>query len=281
MTRRKNRRSIATGPAQKASKRGRVSRRNLRYQSLERREVLSALSLVEGGVLASLGAADLPPPAPASEIRRFYSAPDVVPVVTEGKYFLTVNLGSGYRAHPLETAINDEFFSYRDFNVQGIIDTDDYGVPLTRTDLIDVTSTPNATLLLNDNGWRLRMVQSAGEKILNKSTTFQNAVFFTSFTPGAAANACVASKGLNRLYRVNVLNGNPLTNLDGSVDGPDDPLTEDDRFRYLQQGGIAPEAIFLFPEDQPDEPVVCIGVECAPPGISNDLTRTFWTQDGA
>ena len=237
-------------------------------------------SLVEGGVLASFGAADLPQPAALSDIRRFYASPDIVPVVSQDKYFLTVNIGSGYRAHPLDTQSNDEFFSIRDFNVQGVIKTTDYGKPLTRSSLVDITNNASPALLLTDNGWRLRMVQSTGEKILNKSTTFQNSVFFTSFTPGAAANACVASKGLNRLYRVNVLDGSPVTNLDGSVDEPDDPLTESDRYSNLQQGGIAPEAIFLFPEDQPDKPVVCIGVECPPVPLDNQLIRTFWTQDG-
>ncbi len=51
MIRRKNRRSIANRPAQEISARARVSRRNLQYQSLERREVLSAVSFVEGGTV--------------------------------------------------------------------------------------------------------------------------------------------------------------------------------------------------------------------------------------
>ena len=237
--------------------------------------------LVEGGMIASLGAAHLPPPRPASEIRRFYAAPDIVPVVSQGKYFLTINLGSGYRAHPLDATTNDEFFSVRDFNVQGVIDTDDYPTtPLTRSGLLDITNDTNPTLLLSDNGWRLRMVQAAGEKILNKSMTFQNSVFFTSFTPGARSNVCIASKGLNRLYRVSILDGSPLTNLDGSVDGPDDLLSADDRYTNLQQGGIAPEVVLLFPEDQPDQPVVCIGVECPPVSVESKLVRTFWSEHG-
>ena len=41
--------------------------------------------------------------------------PDIVPVVKRGTYYLTINLGSGFRAHPLDTATADEFFSIRDF----------------------------------------------------------------------------------------------------------------------------------------------------------------------
>jgi type IV pilus assembly protein PilY1 len=237
-------------------------------------------ALVEGGVIASLGAADLPAPQPPGEVRRFYSTPDVVPVVTQGRYFLTVNLGSGFRAHPLDTTGRDEFFSIRDFRVQGVIDTADYPTPLRRAGLVDVTNNANPELLLTDRGWRLRMVLSAGEKILNPSTTFQNSVFFTSYTPGVAANACVAARGLNRLYQVDVRTGGAVTNLDESIDGPDDPLTESDRYRDLQQGGIAPEVTFLFPADGADEPVACIGIECLTPAVGDDLVRTFWTQQG-
>jgi type IV pilus assembly protein PilY1 len=241
----------------------------------------AGMDLVEGGVIASLGAAHLPSPRPASEIRRFYAAPDIVPVVSRDRYFLTINLGSGYRAHPLDATTNDEFFSIRDFDVLGVIDTEDYpATPLTRSGLLDITNDTNPTLLPTDNGWRLRMARAGGEKILNKSTTFQNSVFFTSFTPGARANACVASNGLNRLYRVDIRDGSPLTNLDGSVDGPDDLLTAEDRYTNLQQGGIAPEVVFVFPPDRTDEPVVCIGVECPPVSIDSKLVRTFWTQDG-
>jgi type IV pilus assembly protein PilY1 len=240
----------------------------------------SANALVEGGVLASLGAAHLPSPPPPSEVRRFYAAPDVVPVVSQGRYFLTINLGSGFRAHPLDTTTRDEFFSIRDFRVNEVIDSDSYPTPLTRAALVDVTNDANPELALTDRGWRLRMVQSAGEKILNRSTTFQNSVFFTSFTPGTSGDSCVAARGLNRLYQVDVRTGGAVTNLDGSIDGPDDPLTESDRYRSLRQGGIAPEVIFLFPEDAPDVPVACIGAECLTPEIDSRLIRTYWTQDG-
>jgi type IV pilus assembly protein PilY1 len=241
----------------------------------------AAGALVEGGVLASLGAAHLPSPPPPGEVRRFYAAPDVVPVVTRGRYFLTVNLGSGFRAHPLDTTVRDEFFSIRDYRVNEVIDSDGYPTPLTRTALVDVTNDANPELLPTDRGWRLRMVQSAGEKILNRSTTFQNSVFFTSFSPGISGERCVAASGLNRLYQVDVRTGGAVTNLDGSIDGPDDPLTESDRYRSLRQGGIAPEVIFLFPEDAPDVPVACIGAECLTPEVDNRLIRTYWTQEGA
>ena len=234
--------------------------------------------LVEGGVIASLGGAAEETPLQA-DTRRFYAQPDVVPVIIQDRLVLTVNLGSGYRAHPLDTDIDDAFFSVRDYKVFDVIASEDYGPPLTRADLDDITTDPNPTLDVDADGWRLSMVQSSGEKILSQSFTFQGAVFFSSFSPGAAANTCVASSGLNRLYRVNVKDGSPNTNLDQPIDDPEE-LTEEDRFIELKQGGIAPRPVFLFPRDQSDRPIACIGVECLPPGIDNDLVRTIWTQDG-
>jgi hypothetical protein len=125
-------------------------------------------------------------------------------------------------------------------------------------------------------------VQSVGEKVVSESRTFNNTVFFDSFTPGNAANVCTASGGSNRLYEVSVLDGRPVTNLDTAPDpnNPNNNLTLTDRFRSLKQGGLAPEPVFLFPQDQPDRPIACIGVECFPPGFSNVPKRTLWSQTG-
>ena len=106
--------------------------------------------------------------------------------------------------------------------------------------------------------------------------TFADAVLFNSFTPSGAPSACLPAGGINRLYVISVLDGRPLTNLDGSVD-PD--LTQDDRFMTLQQGGIAPTPAFLFPADRPGNPVVCVGLECMDPNFNAGVNRTFWVQD--
>ena len=233
--------------------------------------------LVEGGVLASVGAADLGANPPDTEIRRFYATPDIVPVVTEHLTYLAVNIGSGYRAHPMWTAIDDEFYSIRDFNVFNAVESADYGPPVTRADLLDITNDTDPVLLPTDAGWRLGMVQDSGEKVLAESFTFNNQVFFTSFSPNNTGAACIAGPGTNRLYRVSVRDGSPVINLDESTDETD--LTEEDRYVQLDQGGIAPEPIFVFPEDLKGEPVACVGVECFDPGFDGNAIRTYWFQD--
>ncbi len=235
--------------------------------------------LVEGGMLATLGAADLPSPPPASEIRRFYASPDVVAVLSDepGESYLSINIGSGHRARPLASATQDEFFAVRDFNIFNVVETDDYEEPVNRDNLLDITNDTAPTMLPTDPGWRLRMVESGGEKVLTESFSFDGEIFFTSFSPGGTS-ACEASKGTNRLYRVNITDGSPVPPIDNPYP-PDEPPEEDDRFKQLKQGGIAPDAVFFFPEDKEGDPILCIGAECIDPGFDERTNRTYWSQD--
>lgn len=237
--------------------------------------------LVQGGLLATLGAADLEEPRPLADVRRFYATPDVALVVSDNRKFLSVSVGSGHREHPLDTATDDEFFSVRDFDVFEKLKNDEYTAPVTRDDLVDITDDAAPELAYDAAGWRLSLDQSPGEKVVAESLTFNNTVFFVSFSPGGNGDACVAAGGRNRLYEVSVFDGAPRTNLDGSIDpndpeGGPGPLTPEDRFQDLAQGGLAPKPVIFF---EPD-PLRCVGVECAPPGIANPPVRTRWTQDG-
>ncbi len=85
------------------------------------------------------------------------------------------------------------------------------------------------------------------------------------------------------------VDGSPTVNLDESADP--EVLTLRDRFQDLEQGGISPEVVFIFPS--PDDPENCEGEECTPPPVclvgleacqaefNNAPVRTFWTQEGA
>lgn len=227
----------------------------------------------EGGVLAVLGGSDLGGSPPASEVRRFYAAPDVVPVIRNENTFMALNIGSGYRAHPLDTTADDQFFSVRDFSAFEVIATEDYPAPYTVDDFVDITNADEPILQPDDAGWRLRMVLGDGEKVLSPATTFAGTVFFTSFTPASAGNACVPTGGLNRLYAVSILDGSAQTNLDQPVDDSD----PSDRAIELAQGGIAssPQVVLL---PGADEPVVMVGTEAPTTRPQPPLIRTFWVQ---
>ncbi len=246
-----------------------------------------AAKLVEGGVLATLGAADLGKNPPPASVRRFYNQIDVVPVLAFEKVFLSINLGSGYRAHPLDGEAEDQFFSVRDFAVFDVIPSDEYPEPLTVDDLVDVSNDANPVLSFADAGWRFLLSNGIGEKVLSRSVTFNNSVFFTSFLPGSAAGTCAPAGGSNRLYQVSVLSGAALTNFD-SPELPGE-LSVADRSRELSQGGIAPAPAFLFTDSGVR---ACVGLECFAPGAGSDggdggdnefkrFIRSFWFPDRA
>ncbi len=263
--------------------------------------------LVAGGVIATFGA-ESGAPGEAGE-RRFFAAPDIAifrdPV--QDRRFLSVSLGSGYRSHPLDDRTADRFYSVRDPNVftrfaQPWYDGLDDNRIVTEATLVDITDEPAGTILdPADDGWLIRM--RPGEKVLSESRTFDNRVFFTSFQPRLDDfAACNPGGGINRLYEVSVVNGDPPPPRDAEVIDPDlvpdgDPVADGDavpaaeaRSRELQQAGIAPEVLFIFPS--PEDPENCVGRECAPdpvgcaglecfrPGFENVPVRTFWTEDG-
>ena len=123
--------------------------------------------------------------------------------------------------------------------------------------------------------------------VLSESTVFNQEVFFVAFSPDTvAAQDCSVRVGRNFLYRVSLLNGDPIVD---NIDAVEDTIADALRVTELQQGGIAPSPQFLFPSpDDPDctgaacspPPLGCVGVECFDPGFANNPVRTLWTQDG-
>ncbi len=245
--------------------------------------------LVAGGVIGTFGAES--GAAGAANERRFFVAPDIAIFrdTEQDKRYLSISIGSGWRAHPLDTLTDERFYSIRDPYVfkqftQPWYDGLGAGQIVTEANLVDVTNQPAGSVIgPNDRGWMLTL--RAGEKILSESRTFNDQVFVVSFQPNIAQlEACNPGGGTNRLYRVSVVNGDPPPPEDAAVPDPD-PRSEE-----LLQEGIAPETVFLFPS--PDDPVNCVGKECAPdpvgcvgvecfdPGFDNLPVRTFWTQDG-
>ncbi len=236
--------------------------------------------LVAGGVLASLGAAASDSPE-AADVRRFHATPDVVFVNCQRGNFLAINLGSGYRGHPLDTDVEDAFFSVRDANVYLPIATTAYPEqPAGVADLFDITTNPAAVLPVDAAGWRLRMVQDPGEKVLSGAITLNQVTFFTSFAPGSNVSACEGGTGINRTYQVDTCNGRPINNLDGDTEPG--PLGVEDRARELSQTGIAPEILFLSTDYAASGMLGCVGLECfgTPAGAgAGRLPRTFWSTE--
>ena len=125
------------------------------------------------------------------------------------------------------------------------------------------------------------------QKVLADSVTFDNEIFFVGFSPQSNSQVnCTAGQGTNFLYRMSVINGDPVVN---NLDALDPADADDARAETLAQGGIAPSPTILFPSpDDPDcqgaacspPPIGCVGVECFDPGFVNNPVRTLWSQDG-
>jgi len=249
----------------------------------------SASNLVTGGVIARLGSAGLGSPTLA-DARRFYYAPDVALATTRAGTFLHIGIGSGFRAHPNETANLNRFYALRDYDPFRHLTQAEFNARtvITEDHLADITDPddPNAVVEHGSAGWMLRL--RTGEKVLAEARTFDNEVYFTTFTPDAAPDgtSCEPRLGTNRLYVVSLFDGAPVTNLDGSLD--EDELTIGDRAMEFQ-GSIASEVSFLFPSVADPEncvgdecrplPIVCVDLFCFPTSFGNNPIRTFWRQE--
>jgi type IV pilus assembly protein PilY1 len=244
-------------------------------------------NLVTGGVIAQLGAEGTATPT-AADTRRFYTAPDVSLVTDDEQQrrYISISLGTGYRAHPFDLSASDRFYSVRDKDVFNQLDQDaydDYDIAVDG-DLVEVSGQTQTVITSSDRGWKFTL--PANQKVLSDSLTFDDQVFFVAFTPDSNSEAtCAAGKGTNFLYRVSAINGDPVV---PNIDTLDPLISDDERRETLQQGGIAPSPAILFPSEDPDctdedcgqPPLGCVGVECFDPGFKNNPVRTLWTQDG-
>ncbi len=244
---------------------------------------------VTGGVIAQLGAEGLGSPT-LPDTRRFYTSPDISIFTSDRleRRFLSISIGSGYRAHPLANNNADRFYSVRDKNVFNQLSQDDYNnlTVVTDASLVEVGGQSQVELDIADTGWKFTLPNT--QKVLSDSITFNDEIFFVAFSPeNNTTNTCSVGAGTNFLYRVSVFNGDPIVN---NLDDLADDDADDARRQTLAQGGIAPTPTVLFPSpDDPDNchgdeckppPLMCVGVECPPMDLDIPPVRTLWTQDG-
>ncbi|OLB14920.1 MAG: hypothetical protein AUH10_03135 [Gammaproteobacteria bacterium 13_2_20CM_66_19] len=233
----------------------------------------------------------------AAATRRFYNPPDVAEVTVRGtSAFFNLAIGSGYRGHPLngglphptpDTTIQDRFYAIRDYHPFDKLTQAQYNALTVTHDsdanLIDITNSVQPTIPMGALGWKLLLDQPSnswvGEKVLATSTTFNDQVLFTTYTPNASgsSNPCTPGAGNNRLYVVSVFDGSPVDNLSNQSN-----LATADRWITLAQGGIAPGVTFLFPAGANGKPVITVGPEIPPiPASFNSRQKTVWSEQDA
>src|SRR5690554_1535673 len=182
------------------------------------------------GVFADLGGNGV-------NARRFYHTPDVALVNSGGVPKLAVNIGSGYRGHPLHTVIQDRFYSLQ---TSTLTYTANEGA-ITENDLADLTSivaeeTADAAVATT-NGWMIKL-GNAGEKVLSSALTVNNVIYFNTYEPTAIADSCQANVGTNRAYSVSLRNGTPIRSVGET------PVASD-RYTTITTSGLLPDPVVV------------------------------------
>ncbi|WP_028293417.1 PilC/PilY family type IV pilus protein [Oceanobacter kriegii] len=167
----------------------------------------SPSTFAKGGVVANLGSDN-------TEISnvRFFSSLDVSYIdegtfetesngqtieFTQGRYQLVI--GSGYRAHPLNTTTVDNIYFINDFDTTTVPDS----YPnLQKSDLADLTNTGSSTLAQQRAGAYYKLTES-GEKVLSDAITMDGYSYVTSYKPEAtsARSGCEPDIGESTVYR--------------------------------------------------------------------------------
>ncbi|UCC14298.1 MAG: hypothetical protein JSW21_13280, partial [Gammaproteobacteria bacterium] len=185
--------------------------------------------------------------------RRFFHAPDVVPFRDSTGDYDAVVIGSGNRASPLGSTVDNYMFMIKDRAVS-TIDPPPSGslTPTNVGDLANITNCTQASSCATTglaNGWKLEL-EVGGEKSLATPITLSGIVFFTTFVPPGSSDIdaqCVPPEGEGRLYAVGLAEGNALVNRDKPIDEQDNSGDPEDRWEKLGSAGIPAEVVALPP----------------------------------
>lgn len=240
-------------------------------------------SLVSGGVIANLSS-----DSKISDNRRFFYRPDVAVVNSDGQRFLSISIGSGNRANPLGSSVDNRFYMIRQTSISNA--PEGYGIinsvastasnnvyrPVTEDDLYNATknliqdtdaaiATAESAALNASAGWLLEM-ESSGEKVLASSLTVSNQIIFTSYLPDTGTNAhCSPAIGSGRSYSVSLVDATPTVG--------NEPIS---RYSELANPGIPNEPIPFIDADGELSILVDLN-EVANPEY-REITKVFWTE---
>ncbi len=221
----------------------------------------AASTRVKGGMVASLAADGIGP-----NNRRFFFKPDISFVANNGSIQMVLAMGSGSLVEPLSSVTQDRFYV---FQVPGGSNAPDYATltPLTEAGFIDRTDTVSGPVA--STSWFIRM-DGAGEKVLAPSLTINQKVIFTTYIPAPVA-ACSLTQGKARYFVMNLINGNPVRDMD--ADGDIDKL---DRSQFLATTVIASQPQVLFGEGGEAAATAGPNILGVDLGIDDKLRRSYW-----
>ena len=171
-----------------------------------------------------------------ADYRKFFFEPDVSVFKDSGKERLVLSIGSGYRSHPLNAAIEDRFYVLSDENVRSVPPINQ--AALTDADLMPTSALSGGSFMPSHGGWYKSLNNGSGEKVLASSITFMQKVAFTTFaindsvTTTVDASGCIVSNpNLARAYVLDLTTGLAVADLDG------DGVIDDSDQSILVPGG--------------------------------------------
>jgi type IV pilus assembly protein PilY1 len=243
-------------------------------------------SSITGGRIADLADSS------TEDARRFYYPPDVALIAKRGEpAYLALAIASGYRAHPLNTEIQDRIYLLKDKDV--------YNVPssyttLTESDLFDVTlnlvagdsgafgdATADAARQTEldaidaADGWYIKLDDGTdsdtwlGEKGLSEALLIEGVAVVSTYIPtppSVSTASCIPPEGNGRVFYLDVF--------DGSAAFPSNLDLRIDRQKELVRGGIPPSPNVIITKG--GEPTLCIGTECEAAGFGLGARKTYW-----
>lgn len=139
-----------------------------------------------------------------SEQRKFYQVPAVFETTISGIKMLVVNIGSGFRNHPLNIDIKDRIYSIR-------VPKEATTQPVITEDMLAVTSADGQSVQGSmDNGFMIKLTKE-GEKVITDGYADFDRLVFNTFIPSITdKKTCVPSIGTQRTYNFDLITGKSL-----------------------------------------------------------------------
>ena len=171
-----------------------------------------------------------------TDSRKFFNEPDIALMKLNGRSVYAVSIGSGFRAHPMDTVINDKFYVLIDDSPFKALDTTGAYpyTTITESSLAainistgGVVTQTNSIKDVNKRGWIINLPET-GEKVLGDATAVDGNIVFTTLVPqvlssGVGIDQCAAPVTFSRLYSIDILTGAPKWDFD--EDGTPEPFT--------------------------------------------------------
>lgn len=162
-------------------------------------------STYSGGVVATLGGS-------GSDSRKFFQPPAIYQYKNGSQDMISINIGSGFRNHPLSTDINDKIYSLRfprsSNGTKGVLKESDLAVAtIDYNSNLSVNNTLTGSL---EYGFMINL-QQGGEKVITDGLAEFGRLVFNTYVPVPTDKVtCKPRVGLQRTYVFDLMTGESL-----------------------------------------------------------------------